>query len=124
MSKRLNANSVFDAEGKPTSISLKPVFTSVWNNSSFCDTFIGTASAWLPSRKSTLHQRGAWVRTRLGHCRSGKCTGGNARYFFDGSFCMVVWLSNYCRPAPELKQKTHRRSAVGFWSNSYERIKT
>ena len=37
MSRRLNANSVFDADGKPTSISLKPIFTSVWNNSSFCD---------------------------------------------------------------------------------------
>ena len=73
MSRRLKVNSVFDADGKPTSISLKPVFTSVWNNSSFCDTFIGTASAWLPSRKSTLHQSGAGVRTRLGHCRSGNC---------------------------------------------------
>ena len=37
MSRRLKVNSVFDADGKPTSISLKPVFTSVWNNSSFCD---------------------------------------------------------------------------------------
>src|SRR5271170_4180313 len=90
MSKRLKANSVFDADGNPTSISLKPVFTSVWNNSNFCDTFIGTASAWLPSRKSTLHQRGACVRTRLGHWRSGKLTGGNGRYFFDGSFCMLL----------------------------------
>src|SRR5277367_6410712 len=114
MSKRLKANSVFDADGKPTSISLKPVFTSVWNNSSFCDTFIGTASAWLPSRKSTLHQRGACVRTRPGHWRSGNATGGNGRYFFDGFFCMVVWLSYYCRPAMKLKQKTHRRLGSGF----------
>ena len=30
------------------------------------------------------------VRTRLGHCRSGKWTGGNGRYFFDGSFCMLL----------------------------------
>jgi hypothetical protein len=70
-------NSVFEAEGKPASISLKPHLTSVWNNSSFWLTFMGTASAWLPSRRSTLHQRGAWVRTRFGHCRSGKATGGN-----------------------------------------------
>ena len=89
MSRRLNVNSVFDADGKPTSISLKPIFTSVWNNSSFCETFMGTASAWLPSRKSTLHQIGARVRTRLGHCRSGRLTGGNGRYFFDGFFCML-----------------------------------
>ena len=70
MSKRLKLNSVFDADGKPTSISLKPILTSVWNNSNFCDTFIGTASAWLPSRKSTLHQRGACVSVREGHWRS------------------------------------------------------
>src|SRR5271170_8452116 len=90
MSKRLKLNSVFDADGKPTSISLKPVFTSVWNNSNFCDTFIGTASAWLPSRKSTLHQRGACVSVREGHWRSGNATGGNGRYFLDGSLSMVV----------------------------------
>ena len=35
MSRRLKANSVFDADGKPTSISLKPIFTSVWKSSSF-----------------------------------------------------------------------------------------
>jgi hypothetical protein len=86
MSRRLNVNSVFDADGKPTSISLNPHFTSVLNSSSFCETFIGTASAWLPSRRSTLHQRGARVSTRPGHCRLGSSTGGNGRYFFDGSF--------------------------------------
>src|ERR1700733_5296777 len=113
MSNRLKANSVFDADGKPTSISLKPLLTSLWNNSNFCETFIGTASAWLPSRKSTLHHRGACVRTRPGHWRSGNATGGNGRYFFDGSLCMVVWLSDYCHPAMKLKQKIHRRPAVG-----------
>jgi len=45
MSRRLKANSVLDAEGKPTSISLKPQFTRVWNSSSFWATFMGTASA-------------------------------------------------------------------------------
>ena len=105
MSRRLNVNSVLDADGKPTSISLKPVFTSVWNNSSFCDTFIGTASAWLPSRKSTLHQRGAAVRTRLGHCRSGKATGGNGRYFFDGFLCMLFLSMLWPSAAFSLKNK-------------------
>jgi hypothetical protein len=47
---------------------------------------MGTASAWLPSRKSTLHQVGAFVRVRLGHCRSGKCTDSNRLYFVDGFF--------------------------------------
>jgi hypothetical protein len=92
---------------------LEAAFHERWNNSSFCETFIGTASAWLPSRKSTLHQRGACVRTRLGHWRSGNATGGNGRYFLDGSFVHGVWLSDYCRPAVKLKQKTHRRLAVG-----------
>src|SRR5205823_4436606 len=89
MSRRLKANSVLDAEGKPTSISLNPHLTRVWNSSSFWLTFMGTARAWLPSRRSTLHQIGARVRTRLGHCRSGKWTGGNGRYLADGSFSMV-----------------------------------
>src|SRR5690242_11379090 len=108
MSRRLNVNSVLDADGKPTSISLKPIFTSVWNNSSFCDTFIGTASAWLPSRKSTLHQRGAAVSTRLGHWRSANATGGNGRYFLDGSVCIVVFQLWQWR-FDLAKQKPHRR---------------
>jgi hypothetical protein len=35
----------------------------------------------------------------------------------------MVLLSYYYRPAMELKQKTHRRSAVGF-VETLERIKT
>ena len=93
MSRRLNVNSVFEAEGNPTSISLKPHLTSIWKSSSFWPTFIGMASAWLPSRRSTLHQAGAWVRMRFGHWRSGKWTGGNGRYLADGSLSMVVSLS-------------------------------
>src|SRR6187402_2970274 len=82
--RRLNWNSVFDAAGKPTSISLNPHETSASNSSSFCETFIGTASAWLPSRRSTLHQVGAVVSVRLGHCRSGKETGGKGWYLLPG----------------------------------------
>src|SRR5580765_4552252 len=51
---------------------------------------MGMARAWLPSRRSTLHQMGARVRTRLGHCRSGNRTGGNGRYFSDGDLSMAV----------------------------------
>ena len=36
---------------------------------------IGSTSAWLPSRRSTLHQRGARVMTRDGHVRSGRGIG-------------------------------------------------
>ncbi len=92
ISRRLKVNSVFDAEGNPTSISLNPQFTSAWNSSSFWLTFMGTASAWLPSRRSTLHHIGARVNVRLGHCRSGKCTGGNGRYFADGSLSMAIFF--------------------------------
>ena len=46
--------------GKPTSISLMPMSTSVWNSNSFSSTFIGSIKAWLPSRRSTEHQTGAF----------------------------------------------------------------
>ena len=45
ISRRLKSNSVLDAEGNPTSISLNPILTRVWNNSSFWETFMGTARA-------------------------------------------------------------------------------
>ena len=54
------AYSVSEAAGNPASISLKPSLTSILKNSIFCSRFIGTARAWLPSRKSTLHHMGAW----------------------------------------------------------------
>jgi hypothetical protein len=89
----LKSNSVFEAEGKPTSISLNPHFTSVWNNSNFWLTFIGTASAWLPSRRSTLHQMGARVIALLGHWRVGNGTSGNGRYLLVGSLIMAYLKS-------------------------------
>src|SRR6185369_925028 len=106
--RRLKVNSVLDAEGKPTSISLNPHRTSVWKSSSFWLTFMGTASAWLPSRRSTLHQVGATVKVRLGHFRSGKATGGKARYFVDGVLSMAYFqlLLTVRRSG---KQKPHRR---------------
>jgi hypothetical protein len=93
MSRRLKVNSVFEADGKPTFDFLEADFHERLEQAPVSAlTFIGTASAWLPSRKSTLHQRGARVRTRLGHCRSGKATGGNGRYFFDGGLCMFLFF--------------------------------
>ena len=55
-----NSYSVSDAAGKPTSISLNPIFTKSLKNSIFCSRLIGITSAWLPSRRSTLHQIGAF----------------------------------------------------------------
>ncbi len=46
--------------------------------------FIGSISAWLPSRRSVDSHRGALVMTRDGHCRSGSATGGNGRYRWHG----------------------------------------
>ena len=81
MSVRTQSNSVCEAEGKPTSISLKPMRTSILNISSFSSTFIGSTSAWLPSRRSTEHQMGAFSSRREGHWRSGNVIGGQGTYF-------------------------------------------
>ena len=40
---------------------------------------MGSIRAWLPSRRSTLHQRGARVITFDGHVRSGSGIGVNGR---------------------------------------------
>ena len=45
---------------------------------------MGSTRAWLPSRRSTLHQRGARVRRASGHVRSGNSTGIVGRYFEKG----------------------------------------
>src|SRR5476649_1538965 len=88
ISRRVKSNSIWEAEGNPTSISLKPIRTSRSKNSSFSSTLIGWARAWLPSRRSTLHQRGARVSVRPGHCRPGRATGGKGRYLLAEAGCM------------------------------------
>jgi len=100
---RVNSNSVSDAAGKPISIVLKPRSTRCWKNFSFCSRFIGISNAWLPSRKSTLHQRGALVRVRLGHWRSGKLTGGNGWYFWT-FFMWVMLLSSFSTLSGAIKK--------------------
>ncbi len=57
-SLRRKLNSVSDADGKPTSICLKPILTRRSKYSSFSSMLIGTGSDWLPSRRSTLAQMG------------------------------------------------------------------
>ena len=79
MSWRTKSNSVCDADGNPTSISLNPQRTSRSNIRRFRSGSIGSISAWLPSRRSTLHHRGAVVVTRLGHRRSSSAIGVNGR---------------------------------------------
>ena len=51
---------------------------------------IGSIKAWLPSRKSTLHQIGAAVSTASGQVRSVNLTGAKALYLLDGVFNMFI----------------------------------
>ena len=88
MRRRQKSNSIWEAEGKPISICLKPMPTSMRKYSSFSSTLMGWARAWLPSRRSTLHQIGAEVRLRFGHWRSGRSIRGKGRYLVTGGCCM------------------------------------
>ena len=81
MISRTNRKSVSDADGKPTSISVKPISTSLVNIFHLRSGSIGSMSAWLPSRRSTEHHSGASVMTFDGHVRSGRSIGAKARYF-------------------------------------------
>src|SRR5690606_26254352 len=78
------------AAGKPTSISLKPMLTSSVNIFSLRAGSIGSISAWLPSRRSTEHQRGALSITTFGQVRSVSTIGTYARYFSNGIFFGVT----------------------------------
>ncbi len=80
----MKSKSVWDAEGKPTSISLKPMSTRHWNMTSFRSGLIGSISAWFPSRRSTLHHNGALVIEVSGQVRSLRSIGGNAWYLATG----------------------------------------
>ena len=84
ISWRTKSKSVWLADGNPTSISLKPIATRVWNMRRLRTGSIGSMSAWLPSRRSTAHHRGAFVSLRSGHVRSGSSSGTNAWYFSNG----------------------------------------
>ena len=55
---------------------------------------IGSISAWLPSRRSTLHQTGGLEMTWSGHVRSANATGAKGRYFWDGILFMVALALN------------------------------
>ena len=116
MSLRTKSNSICDAEGKPTSISLKPIFTSCSNMRILRAMSMGSIRAWLPSRRSTLHQMGALVITASGQERSVRRTGAAGRYLMAG-LCNIGALSfrwnketnPACAPATPRKTKTARR---------------
>jgi len=90
ISWRTKSKSVCDAAGKPTSISLNPMRTRSSNMRSLRAGPMGSISAWLPSRRSTLHQTGGSVMVRPGQARSGRSIGWNAVYMFVGSTDMAL----------------------------------
>ncbi len=77
---RTKSRSGCDADGNPISISLNPVSRRVSNIFILRAGSIGSISAWLPSRRSTLHHRGARVIRLDGHVRSSSGGGTNGRY--------------------------------------------
>src|SRR6476646_6661251 len=91
MSSRTKSKSVSDAAGKPTSISLKPIWQSSLNMRVLRSESIGSIRAWLPSRRSTAHQIGGLVMTLLGHCRSLISIGLNGTYFSPAWGIMGFW---------------------------------
>ena len=105
ISQRTKSNSICDADGKPTSISLKPVFTSNAKNAFLRSTLIGSISAWLPSRRSTAHQIGGLVMTALGHLRSGRGTGLKATYFSAAAGIIGFWTDILILLAPRTAKR-------------------
>ena len=49
---------------------------------------MGSMSAWLPSRRSTLHHRGALVSCWAGQVRSARASGAVGAYFSNGILAM------------------------------------
>ncbi len=104
------SNSICDADGKPTSISLKPIFTSVWNMRSLRSNVHG-----LDQRLVAVAQVGAAARsapcvsTASGQVRSRKPIGAKAGYL--AGRLLSTWsfrsLKDYKKPATP-KTKTAR----------------
>src|SRR6185503_8882141 len=69
----------------------KPVRTSMSNMRRLRAASMGSISAWLPSRRSTLHHNGGVVSTLSGQVRSRRSIGANERYLFLGS-CNIVGI--------------------------------
>ena len=92
ITSRTKSKSVFDAEGKPTSISGIPSARSSSKNRCLRAWSIGLTRAWLPSRRSVEHQIGARSTTRSGQVRSGRSTVAYGRYFQCG---MVIGAGSF-----------------------------
>src|SRR5438045_787948 len=78
---------------------------------------MGSIRAWLPSRRSTLHQIGGVVIARLGHVRSAISMGVNGRYLAAGVGNMgaILWQATLALAAAK---PIRRLAAGGFWCES------
>src|SRR5215468_2459938 len=91
INSRTKSKSVSDAAGKPTSISLNPIWQSSLNILVLRSESMGSINAWLPSRRSTAHQIGGLVMTALGHRRSLRSMGLKGTYFSPAVGIMGFW---------------------------------
>ena len=70
---------------------------------------MGSISAWLPSRRSTLHHSGGLLSTTSGQQRSGSGTGAKGRYLLAGFWSMDMTVSGEGdNTQPELTKQTAR----------------
>ena len=114
ISVRRKTYSVSLAAGKPTSISLKPTRSNSLKNSTFCSSVIGSMSAWLPSRRSTLHHTGA--RSTLSFsAQSIQRTGGRkycfvylSKFFMTVSFRLVFGIKKALSSSPKRRKQVSR----------------
>src|SRR5690554_1912204 len=91
---------------------------------------MGSMSAWLPSRRSTAHQRGACVMRLDGHVRSGRSTticSWKGRYRWIGiadGFCvffMVLVLSRFGSDQPMTNTATREAWRLGLVAAAKEK---
>src|SRR5215831_5839262 len=83
--------------------------TSVSNMRRFRSGSIGSMRAWLPSRRSTEHQRGALTSFLSGQVRSGSSSGMKGRYLAKAIFLGVtgrggMFTPRQARVVPENKK--------------------
>ena len=83
----MKSKSAFDADGKPTSISLKPISTSSLNRRRLRSPSIGLISAWLPSRRSTETHCGARRSSAAVGPRAGRAARRRRRDGSGGRAC-------------------------------------
>mgnify|MGYP003693538251 CR=1 FL=1 len=101
---------------------MKPVFTSASNMRRLRSAFIGSISAWLPSRRSELHQTGTWVMTLDGQVRSAKLDRRKGavllgRVVQHRMLLMSSGANEALKPAPDLMGG---RAELSFWAQSQE----